>query len=161
MFIGGPGAMGLVAPESTKALPTSSVAVSRTRSAWPSSSGVARYVASVAKGIGAQLAPALSQRYHAYVRVTVPVPVHVPGVTPSTRPSCNGPVMAGAAVLCGGTPTITAVRAESAKLLPAVFCAVTRTFSLFPTSAPTTVYCWLEDPSCVQFAPDASQRNHV
>src|SRR4051794_25422286 len=156
--------MAAVAFESTNAVPWSSVAVSRTRRAWPSSSAVARYVVPDAKtpgdvSIALQFAPAASQRSQPYVRATVPVPVHEPAVTLRSRPSCAVPVIAGRVVLCGGTPATTPVSAESANALPCAFDAVTRTLSLCPTSAPTSVYCWL-NATASHVVPVVSQRYH-
>ena len=69
--------------------------------------------------MAAQLAPAASQRRHWYVRVCGVVPVHVPTIALSARPSRGVPEIDGRIVFAGGTAAICAVSALVPCAVPA------------------------------------------
>src|SRR4029077_9901915 len=78
--------------------------VTAKRRALPRSATVARYVAAVAPGIGAQPAPAALQRCQARVRAGAGTPSHAPATPDSTAPTRALPLIVGAAVATGTTP---------------------------------------------------------
>jgi hypothetical protein len=94
---GGSGWIKLLEPETVLALPAEFVAVSRTRSLWPTSVAARRYAFTVAPGTLAQLAsaPVPSQRYHWYVIVGAGLPVKPFAVTLSVCPCSVWPSMNG------------------------------------------------------------------
>jgi hypothetical protein len=88
-------------------------------------------------------------------------PVHVPAVVPTICPSRSVPETSGNAVFTGGRACTIPVARESAADDPSAFVAVTRTLTVWATSA--DVSCLLLDVEPVispHAAPVESHRNH-
>jgi hypothetical protein len=118
----------------------------------------------VAPPIATQPFPFASQRSHWYVNEIGAVPVQAPAVTLIVFPTAALPTIAGDAVLRGvvALPPTTAVGADSAVAVPALFFAVTATRSRPPVSFDETRYV-LEVASLIveQLFPFASQRSQA
>jgi hypothetical protein len=116
------------------------------------------YVDPVAPAIGAQLAPAGSQRLHWYVNVIGVVPAQPPVETASAWPTVACPEIVGAEVEEGATAETAAVGALTTEAVPALFDAVTVTRIVLATSLERSWYAEPVAPAIgVQFAPAASQ----
>src|SRR3954451_8477517 len=87
-----------VGSDVARAEPATFVAVTTTRTVWPTSAAVATYVRAVAPGMSAQPWPAPSHRRHWYVKAIGVVPRHVPASAVSAAPSRGVPSMLGVAV---------------------------------------------------------------
>ena len=83
------------------AVPLGDVAVTVTTSACPTSAAPGVYVSSVAPRIGAQPAPAASQRFHWYVNAIGLPPLHVPGTPASAEPARAVPATVGGVAATG------------------------------------------------------------
>ena len=161
VFTGGAAATTPVTTETADELPAAFVPVTFDRSVLPTSAATAVYVDDVAPARSTQLAPAALQRCHWYVYVIVGVPVHVPVVDDSARPSRAVPETTGTTVFTGGAAATTPVTTETAEELPAAFVPVTFDRSVLPTSAATAVYVDDVAPArSAQLAPAALQRCH-
>jgi hypothetical protein len=133
-------AMTGLGPESTVDEPPVFVAVTRTRSVWPTSAEVTVLLFAVAPGILAHPPSPARHRSHWYRKLIGSAPLHSPGETVSTLPSRAVPEIVGGDVFTGAlAPTTTCVRSETAEPEPAEFLAVTLTRIVCPTSASTRV----------------------
>jgi uncharacterized RDD family membrane protein YckC len=86
---------------------------------------------------------------HWYLKVTVPLPFHVPGFAVRVLPALVSPLIVGAAVLAGPAAfaaAIVAVGALVAELEPSALPAITVTRAVFPWSALTNLYVCVVAP---------------
>src|SRR4051794_3340675 len=97
---GGEAATTSLGRESAAADPDGVVAISRERTAWPTSALVGVYERAVAPAIAAQSAPAASQRTHS-MRTLKSLPSKAPPAVESAKPRAEAPVSAGFAVTVG------------------------------------------------------------
>jgi hypothetical protein len=113
----------------------------------------------MAPGIAAQFSPSLSQRCQTSVYVIGVLPVHEPLEAVSVCPASGVPVMVGVEVFVGATPPTAALTALSAEADPSPLAAVTVTITVFPTSAPLSVYvAAVAPPMLTQLLASAAQR---
>jgi hypothetical protein len=137
-------------------------AVTATISVAPTSLVATVYEDAVAPAIARQLP--LRQRRHSYEK-RVGVPLQVPLDAVSLAPTLGRPEIDGRVALASESPSsaaaIVVVAAEAAEAAPALFVAVTSTWSRAPTSTAVTEYELAVAPAMfVQFPPDVSQRFH-
>jgi len=91
----------------------------------------------VAPAMSTQVVPLL-ERCHCRL-VLLPMPVQVPVVAVSVRPSWAVPVTTGIVTTAGGSAATAVVGADGAFALPPAFVPVTRTRIVAPTSAAVSV----------------------
>ena len=133
--------------------PAPEVAVTKALIECPTSAVTGRYVSAVAPVIGAQFAPAASQRRHWYVNRSGLPPCHVPGTAASSCPATGGPTMVGG-VERRGTPVGYASMATDAGLVP--FIRSPSLQCLIPGTVTQFDHCQNLQPSPSQFCAGTS-----
>ena len=139
VFTGGAAATTAVTTDTAVELPAAFVPVTFDRSVLPTSAETAVYVDDVAPARSTQLAPAALQRCHWYVYVIVGVPVQVPVVDDSARPSVAVPETTGTTVFTGAIAVTTALCVVVDAVEPPPLVAVTTPRIVEPTSALVSV----------------------
>ena len=106
--------------------PFTFVAVTTTRTVWPTSAATRTYVELVAPVISAQLAPVVSQSRQRYAN-EVGLPVQFPVDAASDCPCCAVPAIVGSAVFDGALPAalLTVAVAWVVDVVPSVAVATT------------------------------------
>src|SRR5215217_7225072 len=137
-------------------------AVISTLSSWPTSAERTPYVCPVAPEMSTQSFPPALHRCHWYENVVAPV--HVPLSEDSVSPTSAAPSTVGRPVFFGAAAgATTPVPFESFVVLPSSFVAVTRTRSVWSTSAARTRYARFVAPAIsaqLRRSPTGSQRSH-